>query len=131
MKKEDFKIGEDVNLIVYSYDEEGNVFKKEVSGKVIQITNSFVVINNGKYNESFKYSELQISNDIQPVGVPYDLKIETYEEDIVNRCVTMVKKGEEGFVFNYRQMGKVIELIKPLKYSTSEKDGLYFIKKIN
>ena len=56
MRKEDFKLGESVQLNTYSYDDQGNEYTREVKGKVCQITNSFIVLDNGNYKESFKYS---------------------------------------------------------------------------
>ena len=43
MKKDDFKLGENVQLITYSYDDQGNEYSREVKGKICQITNSFIV----------------------------------------------------------------------------------------
>ena len=41
MKKDDFKLGENVELSTYNYDDQGNEYKRKIKGVVIQITNSF------------------------------------------------------------------------------------------
>ena len=56
MKKNEFKLNENVELIIYSYDDNGTEYTRNIIGKVCQITPSFIVIDNGKYKESFKYS---------------------------------------------------------------------------
>lgn len=58
MKKNGFKLNQNVDLIVYNYDDSGVEYIRNISGKVCQITESFIVIDNGKYKECFKYSEL-------------------------------------------------------------------------
>lgn len=91
--KEDFKLGEDVDLTIYEYDDQGNESSKTVKGKVYQITNSFLVIDNGKYKESFKYSQLEKNyNGNIPNGEPYDLSLQAYSDDVVAECLDMVNK---------------------------------------
>ena len=49
MEKKDFIIGENIIAEIYKYDDQGKEYIKKVKGKVIQATNDFVVIDNGKY----------------------------------------------------------------------------------
>ena len=90
MNKENFEVGKETEIKIFWYDEDGNRFSKIIKGKVKQITNDFIVINNGIYNESFKYSELIEDNEVQPYVDTYDLSIESYEKDIIEKCI-----GEE------------------------------------
>ena len=62
----------------------------------MQVTKDFIVLDNGVYNESFKYSEMVRQNKIQPSDEPYDLKVETYETDIINSCINSIKKEISG-----------------------------------
>ncbi len=126
---EEFKIGEEVELKVYSYDDQGNEYKRIAKGKVYQITNSFVVLDNGKYKESFKYCEFKKCQPGNIEGEPYDLSLESYSEDVIKQCLLMLKNNQEGFVFNSTQLNEVINYIKPNEYTTREKDGIYYIKK--
>ena len=57
MNKNNFILGENIITRIYSYDDQGTEYSREIKGKICQITNDFVVIDNGKYKESFKYSE--------------------------------------------------------------------------
>lgn len=130
--KVEYKIGEDFNSEVFWYDEDGNKFSKEIKGKIIQVTKDFITINNGIYNESFKYSELIEDNDIQPEAEPYDTGIENYEKDILDMCISNIKNDLTGYVFNEKQANIILKFLKEneYKYETSVKNGLYFFKKI-
>lgn len=55
MNKDYFKLGEEIEKKIYNYDDQGNEYCKTIKGKVFQITNHFVVIDNGFYKEAFKY----------------------------------------------------------------------------
>ena len=58
LDKSKFKIGENTKITVFWYDTWKGQMSKEVQGKIQQVTNEFIVINNGKYNETFRYSEI-------------------------------------------------------------------------
>ena len=132
MKKENFKIGEEIEIKVFWYDEDGNKFSKKIKGKVAQATNDFLVLNNGFYNESFKYSELIEKNEIQPSDEPYDLNIEIYEDDIVTDCINSLNKDEKGCVFNKVQKEKVENVLcqENIQFTCNKKDNIYYFKKV-
>lgn len=109
----------------------GGEYIKEVKGKVIQITNSFIVIDNGNYKESFKYSEFTKCSVGEMENEPYDLLLESYTTDIVGQCLQLINQGDEGYVFNYEQLKEVINNILPNDYVTRENNNIYYIKKIN
>lgn len=135
--KDNFQLGEMVDLTIYEHDSQGNESLKVVKGKVHQITGSFVVINNGKYKESFQYSQLE-KNDNSNIlnGDPYDLSLQSYSDDVIDECLNMLKNGKSGYVFTSEQMYEVIksipDIIKETRgdYCCEKKDNMYFIKKI-
>ena len=129
MDKNEFKLNEYVDLIVYNYDNNGTEYTKVASGKVCQITNDFIVINNGKYKESYKYVELcsQKHKDIK--GEPYDLSIDNYMEDIITQCLKQLNKKGKGSVFTKEQVENVIERAGNGKYNVRTSNGIYIIEK--
>ena len=133
LDKSKFKIGENTKITVFWYDTWKGQMSKEVEGIIQQVTDEFIVINNGKYNETFRYSELINKNDVQPEREPYDLKIENYEEDIIERCKRTIKKGKAwGYVFNMGQKEKITTLLNKMNinFISFEDDGIYYFKKI-
>ena len=133
LDKSKFKIGENTKITVFWYDTWKGQMSKEVEGKIQQVTNEFIVINNGKYNETFRYSELINKNEIQPEREPYDLNIENYEEDVIERCLKIIKKGKHcGYVFSIEQKEKVEDLLAKLniKFISFIEDGIYYFKKV-
>ena len=130
MVKKDFIIGENIIVEIYKYDDQGKEYIKKVKGKVIQATNDFVVIDNGKYKESFKYCEFNKSTPYSLDNEPYDLSLEVYEEDVINQCFENFCKGKEGYVFNQRQLNKVLEKIGSIPCSHYEKDSIFYVKKV-
>lgn len=132
MNKENFEVGKKVEIEIFWYDEDGNKFLKKVNGIIMQVTKDFIVLDNGFYNESFKYSEMVRQNKIQPSDEPYDLKVETYEADIVNSCINSIKKEGTGYVLNKEQQEKTIKLLceQKIEFLCQEKDGTYYFKKI-
>lgn len=133
LDKSKFKIGENTKITVFWYDTWKGQMSKEVEGKIQQVTNEFIVINNGKYNETFRYSELINKNEIQPEREPYDLNIENYEEDVIERCLKIIKKGKYyGYVFSIEQKEKVEDLLNKLniKFISFIEDGIYYFKKV-
>lgn len=131
MNKENFEVGKKVEIEIFWYDEDGNKFLKKVNGIIMQVTKDFIVLDNGVYNESFKYSEMVRQNKIQPSDEPYDLKVETYETDIINSCINSIKKEGTGYVLNKEQQEKVIKMLceQKIEFLCQEKDGTYYFKK--
>lgn len=132
MNKENFEVGKETEIKIFWYDKDGNRFSKIIKGKVKQITNDFIVINNGIYNESFKYSELIEDNEVQPYVDTYDLSIESYEKDIIEKCIDNIKNDITGYVFNNQQAREILDFLNQnqYKYKSEIKNGIYFFKKI-
>ena len=130
MRKEDFKLGESVQLNTYSYDDQGNEYTREVKGKVCQITNYFIVLDNGNYKESFKYCDFQKCTPGTVENEPYDLSLESYSEDIISNCIRDITSGKEGIVFNNEQLDKVFSKVNKKHYSVKKANEIYYINKI-
>lgn len=130
MKKDDFKLGENVQLITYSYDDQGNEYSREVKGKICQITNYFIVLDNGNYKESFKYCDFQKCTPGTVENEPYDLSLESYSEDIISNCIRDITSGKEGIVFNNEQLDKVFSKVNKKHYSVKKANEIYYINKI-
>ena len=123
MRKEDFKLGESVQLNTYSYDDQGNEYTREVKGKICQITNYFIVLDNGNYKESFKYCDFQKCTPGTVENEPYDLSLESY-------CIRDITSGKEGIVFNNEQLDKVFSKVNKKHYSVKRANEIYYINKI-
>ena len=130
MRKEDFKLGESVQLNTYSYDDQGNEYTRKVKGKVCQITNSFIVLDNGNYKESFKYCDFQKCTPGTVENEPYDLSLESYSEDIISNCIRDIMSGKEGIVFNNEQLDEVFSKVNKKHYSVKRANEIYYINKI-
>lgn len=130
MRKDDFKLGENVQLITYSYDDQGNEYPREVKGKICQITNSFIVLDNGNYKESFKYCDFQKCTPGTVENEPYDLSLESYSEDIISNCIRDITSGKEGIVFNSKQLDKVFSKINKKHCFVKKINEIYYINKI-
>ena len=130
MRKEDFKLGENVQLTTYSYDDQGNEYSREVKGKICQITNYFIVLDNGNYKESFKYCDFQKCTPGTVENEPYDLSLESYSEDIISNCIRDITSGKEGIVFNNEQLDKVFSKVNKKHYSVKRANEIYYINKI-
>ena len=130
MRKEDFKLGESVQLNTYSYDDQGNEYSREVKGKICQITNYFIVLDNGNYKESFKYCDFQKCTPGTVENEPYDLSLESYSEDIISNCIRDITSGKEGIVFNNEQLDKVFSKVNKKHYSVKKANEIYYINKI-
>ena len=124
-----FEIGKNVKFNVVEYDDQGNKYTKIIEGKVVQVNDKFVTIDNGKYKESYLLSSVE--NNIKSVleEEPYDLSIDSYENDIVKDCVNNVKNNKDGYVFNSKQLNEAINLINDnSNIVVVEEDGIYYIK---
>lgn len=129
-----FKINENVKLKVFDYDDQGHEYTKIINGRVHQITNNFVVIDNGYYKEAFLYSQFVKCTPGNVEEGSYDLSLESYTADIIKRCIELFSKGKEGIVFNSEQLNEVINNIITnnvnSKYTIRTEEGIYYIKKI-
>ena len=130
MKKNEFKLNENVELIIYSYDDNGTEYTRNITGKICQITPSFIVIDNGKYKESFKYCELYSQQNKVMKGEPYDLSIDNYKEDIVLQCLNDINRKGKGFVFTKEQAEEVKSHLKNGKFISRKSDKTIVIEKI-
>lgn len=130
MKKDDFKLGENVQLTTYSYDDQGNEYPREVKGKICQITNYFIVLDNGNYKESFKYCDFQKCTPGTVENEPYDLSLESYSEDIISNCIRDIMSGKEGIVFNNEQLDEVFSKVNKKHYSVKRANEIFYINKI-
>ncbi len=129
MKKDNFKLGENVELSIYNYDDQGNEYTRRIKGVVIQITNSFIVIDNGYYKESFKYSEFTKCTPGNIENQPYDSSLENYFQDIITQCIKNIMSNKEGIVFNNEQLEQVFSSINKEDYKVKETDGIFYINK--
>ena len=95
MNKNNFILGENIITKIYSYDDQGTEYSREIKGKICQITNDFVVIDNGKYKESFKYSEFEKCTPGNIENEPYDLSLETYKKikQSLKRYLAYIKRN--------------------------------------
>ena len=128
---EEYKIGDKINKIAYSYDDQGNEYRKTVKGKICQVTKHFIVVDNGKFKESYSYDSFKPCEVGNMENVPYDLALENYREDIVNEAIEDFHNGKEAYVFSLEQLEKVIDKITPEHFVTRQKDKIYYIKKKN
>ena len=130
MNKNDFKLNDNVEITVYSYDDYGTEYVKNVVGKIIQLTNDLIVLDKGKYKESFKYCELYPQQNKVMKGEPYDLSIDNYKEDIVLQCLNDINRKGKGFVFTKEQAEEVKSHLKNGKFISRKSNKTIIIEKI-
>ena len=106
MNKDNFKIGDKVELIVYDVDYLNHRISKKVNGEVYQLTDNLIVLNKNGIKESFQYNRLIKHNKIQPVP-EYELDPHSYSKDIINDCIAEIKLGNKGFVYSNQQLNEV------------------------
>lgn len=129
MKKEDFRIGENITFKIYDYDDKNNAeYIKEISGKVYYKNDFFVTIDNGYYKECYKYCQTESQQYKDKNGNSYDSALEVYTTDIINNCLEDLEKKKIGYVFNYYQLNEVIKVLKNKNYITEKKDDLYYVE---
>lgn len=122
-----YKVGEKVKLTIYDVDSLNVRYEKIVEGKVIQITDKLITIDNGKFKETFKLSQLVKENEVQP-SEPYDLDEENYAEDIVEDCIEALADGKCGYLFNSDQLKDLYEKIDyEVKVEVESKSGIFKI----
>lgn len=126
--RNDYEKGKYISFEVYVYDDNGRYLTYKKEGTIVQVTDYFIVINNGFYNESFKFSEMIKEKKRMNLRDAYNLDEVSYEDDIIEKCINMVKKGKEGYVFTYDQLNKVIEKFKYDDYSIRQEGNICFIK---
>lgn len=127
---DDFKKGQKVQLKVYSTDEYSGEQKiSNINGTIYQVTKSFVSVKKDKTGiiESFKYSELNSLNDIQPTKTTYNEECEDYKDDIIKDCIKSLKHNKKGIVFNQEQLNQVVNNINR-NIEITNKNGIYELK---
>lgn len=132
--KNNFKLGQEIDLVAYSYDDRGTEYLKTVNGKIYQITDDFIVVDNGYFKESYKYEEFSPSVPYCTNGEPYDLSLQSYSDDVVDNCIEDLEKRGMGFVFNKEQLEKATKILKEKNISSEicfKENGSIYLKKIN
>lgn len=127
MEKEDFKLGEYIQSTVYDYDDQGIEYSRQIRGRVRQITDHFVTLDNGIYKESFNYCSFKRYDSSNLSSKPYDLSVEGYFQDVVEKCVEDIRNSKQGIVFNKTQLNKVGLMIDLSKYDIKEQNEIYYI----
>lgn len=117
-----YKVGEKVKLTIYDIDSLNVRYEKIVEGKVSQITDKLITIDNGTFKETYQLSQLVKENKIQP-SEPYELDEENYAEDIVEDCIEALSNGKCGYLFNPDQLK---DLYKKIDYEVAveSKNGI-------
>lgn len=117
-----YKVGEKVKLTIYDIDSLNVRYEKIVEGKVSQITDKLITIDNGTFKETYQLSQLVKENKIQP-SEPYELDEENYAEDIVEDCIEALANGKCGYLFNSDQLK---DLYKKIDYEVvvESKNGI-------
>ena len=117
-----YKVGEKVKLTIYDIDSLNVRYEKIVEGKVSQITDKLITIDNGTFKETYQLSQLVKENKIQP-SEPYELDEENYAEDIVEDCIEALENGKCGYLFNSDQLK---DLYKKIDYEVAveSKNGI-------
>lgn len=117
-----YKVGEKVKLTIYDIDSLNVRYEKIVEGKVSQITDKLITIDNGIFKETYQLSQLVKENKIQP-SEPYELDEENYAEDIVEDCIEALENGKCGYLFNSDQLK---DLYKKIDYEVvvESKNGI-------
>lgn len=130
LSQKNFKIGNEINSNIYEYDELNIKHTKLVKGTITQTTKYFVVIDNGKFKECFKYSVFTPSED-EIDSSAYDQSLESYQDEIVENCIEDLNTNGEGFVFNMEQVEMVINSGKiKVSYIIKQDDDLIYFQKI-
>lgn len=128
--KKNFKIGDKINTNIYEYDELNIKHTKPIKGTVTQITKHFVVIDNGKFKECFKYSVFTPSKT-EPDIAAYDQSLGSYQDEIVENCIEDLNTNGKGFVFNMKQVEMVVNSGKiKVSYIIKQDDGMIYFQKI-
>ena len=119
-----YKVGEKVKLTIYDRDSLNVRYEKIVEGKVSQITDKLITIDNGIFKETYQLSQLVKENKIQP-SEPYELDEENYAEDIVEDCIEALENGKCGYLFNSDQLK---DLYKKIDYEVAVEEGATLVR---
>lgn len=117
-----YKVGEKVKLTIYDIDSLNVRYEKIVEGKVSQITDKLITIDNGIFKETYQLSQLVKENKIQP-SEPYELDEENYAEDIVEDCIEALENGKCGYLFNSDQLKDLYKKIDD-EVAVESKNGI-------
>lgn len=130
LSQRNFKIGDEINTNIYEYDELNIKHTELVKGTVTQITKHFVVIDNGKFKECFKYSVFTPS-EAEPDTSAYDQSLGSYQDEIVENCIEDLNTNGKGFVFNMEQVEMAVNSGKiKVSYIIKQDDEMIYFQKI-
>lgn len=121
-----YKIGEKVKLTLYETDSLNIKHEEIIEGTVVQVTDKIITIDNGIFKETYQLNQLIKENEIQPNDL-YDLDEETYIEDIIEDCITMLNRGKYGYLFDLEQVNILKEKIYD-EIEVENKNGIFRIK---
>lgn len=121
-----YKIGEKVKLTLYETDSLNIKHEEIIEGTVVQVTDKIITIDNGIFKETYQLNQLIKENEIQPKDL-YDLDEETYIEDIIEDCITMLNRGKYGYLFDLEQVNILKEKIDN-EIEVENKNGIFRIK---
>lgn len=121
-----YKIGEKVKLTLYETDSLNIKHEEIIEGTVVQVTDKIITIDNGIFKETYQLNQLIKENEIQPNDL-YDLDEETYIEDIIEDCITMLNRGKYGYLFDLEQVNILKEKIDN-EIEVENKNGIFRIK---
>lgn len=121
-----YKIGEKVKLTLYETDSLNIKHEEIIEGTVVQVTDKIITIDNGIFKETYQLNQLIKENEIQPNDL-YDLDEETYIEDIIEDCITMLNRGKYGYLFDLEQVNTLKEKIDN-EIEVENKNGIFRIK---
>lgn len=121
-----YKIGEKVKLTLYETDSLNIKHEEIIEGTVVQVTDKIITIDNGIFKETYQLNQLIKENEIQPKDL-YDLDEETYIEDIIEDCITMLNRGKYGYLFDLEQINTLKEKIGN-EIEVENKNGVFRVK---
>lgn len=121
-----YKIGEKIKLTLYETDSLNIKHEEIIEGTVVQVTDKIITIDNGIFKETYQLNQLIKENEIQPNDL-YDLDEETYIEDIIEDCITMLNRGKYGYLFDLEQVNTLKEKIDN-EIEVENKNGIFRIK---
>ncbi len=124
--KTKYKVGEKVKLTLYETDSLNIKHEEIIEGTVVQVTDKIITIDNGIFKETYQLNQLIKENEIQPNDL-YDLDEETYIEDIIEDCITMLNRGKYGYLFSLEQVNILKEKIDS-EIEVENKNGVFRIK---
>lgn len=124
--KTKYKVGEKVKLTLYETDSLNIKHEEIIEGTVVQVTDKIITIDNGIFKETYQLNQLIKENEIQPNDL-YDLDEETYIEDIIEDCITMLNRGKYGYLFSLEQVNILKEKIDS-EIEVENKNGIFRVK---